>query len=254
MQGGDVEAVAVVVAAAGVGDGDDPRPGVGQQPRGDAAHLPEALHRDAQPVQRVAAAFGDLLGREEDAAAGGLVAALAAADLHRLAGHDGGHRVAVAHRVGVHHPGHDAGVGAHVGGGDVAVGADDRLEFGDEAAAQVLQFAVAQRGRVDDDAALGAAVGQVDDGALPGHPHGEGAHLVEGHGGGVADAALVRAAGVVVLHAVAREGAHAAVVHLDGEVHGELAARPAQRFPQAAVQAQDVRRRVELLHARSRRG
>ena len=57
--------------------------------------------------------------------------------------------------------------------------------------------------RVDRDAALGAAVGHVDDGALPRHPHRQRAHLVDVDARGVAQAALAGAAGDVVLHAVA---------------------------------------------------
>ena len=45
----------------------------------------------------------------------------------------------------------------------------------------------------------------VDDGALPRHPHREGAHRVEGLLGVEADAALARSAGVVVLDAEAAE-------------------------------------------------
>ena len=55
------------------------------------------------------------------------------------------------------------------------------------------------------DAALRAAVGDVDDRRLPGHQHRQRAHLVEVDVGVVAQAALVGAAGAVVLHAVALE-------------------------------------------------
>ena len=44
--------------------------------------------------------------------------------------------------------------------------------------------------RIDDHAALGAAVRDVHAGALPGHPHRQRPHLVEGHVLVIADAAL----------------------------------------------------------------
>ena len=66
-----------------------------------------------------------------DAAAGrGLVAALGAAEADRLAGDDARDRVPDVHRVGVHHPGHDLGVGVHVRRGDVALRADEHLDLG----------------------------------------------------------------------------------------------------------------------------
>ena len=66
---------------------------------------------------------------------------------------------------------------------------------------------------VADDAALGAAEGNVDDSALPGHPAGQGAHFVEGDVGRVADAAFGRAAGDGVLNAEAGEHFDATIVH-----------------------------------------
>ena len=63
----------------------------------------------------------------------------------------------------------------------------------------------------------------------------------------VADAALGRAAAEVVLDAVAGEDLDAAVVHLDREVDGELAARLAQDAAQAGVEVEPVGGEIELL-------
>ena len=125
------------------------------------------------------------------------------------------------------------GVGVHVGGGDVALRADEERDLGGVAAGQALQLGLRHLLGVADHAALGAAEGDVDHGALPGHPHGQGAHLVQGDVGVVADAALGRAAADVVLHAVAGEDLHRAVVHAHREVDGELALGLAQNLAHA---------------------
>ena len=75
------------------------------------------------------------------------------------------------------------------------------------------------------DSALGAAEGDVGDGGLPGHQRGEGADLVDVDLGVEADAALVRAAGRVVLDPVALVDAGRAVDALDGDLHRDLAVR-----------------------------
>ena len=62
------------------------------------------------------------------------------------------------------------------------------------------------------DAALRAAVRDADDRGLPRHQHRQRAHLVQVDVGVVAQAALVRAAGAVVLHAVPLEDVDLAVV------------------------------------------
>ena len=80
-----------------------------------------------------------------DAAAGRrLVAALRAAEADRLAGDDARDRVADVHRVGVHHPGHDLGVGVDVRRRDVLLGADEDLDLGGEAAGQALELLLAR--------------------------------------------------------------------------------------------------------------
>ena len=63
----------------------------------------------------------------------------------------------------------------------------------------------------------------------------------------VADAALGRAAAEVVLDAVAGEDLDAAVVHLDREVDGQLAARLTQDLAQAGVEVEALGGEVELL-------
>ena len=61
-----------------------------------------------------------------------------------------------------------------------------------------------------------------------------------------ADAALRRAAGVVVLHAEAPEHLHVAVVHADGNGELVLAQREAEQVPRRLIEVENVRHLVEL--------
>ena len=117
----------------------------------------------------------------------------------------------------------------------------------DPAAADPLLLARAEVVRVADDAALAAAERDVDDGALPGHPHGQGADGVDRLLGVEADAALAGAAGVVVLAAEAAEDADAAVVHADGDGEMVLPQRLPQEVPGRLVELEKVGDSVELL-------
>src|SRR6202040_2176164 len=94
-------------------------------------------------------------------------------------------------------------VGAHVGRGDVLFGADELDELCGVASGHSLELALGHLLRVADDAALRSSEGDIDDGALPGHPGGERANFVEGDVGGVTDAAFGGAAGDGVLDAIA---------------------------------------------------
>jgi hypothetical protein len=136
--------------------------------------------------------------------------------------------VAVQLPVLVHQPGHGLRVRPDVRGGDVAGWAEYLLDPVHERAGDLLQLGLREvpGGRVD--ASLGAAVWDPHDGRLPGHELGQRANLVEVDLGVVADAALVRTARAVVLHAVAREDVDLAVSERHRHLHLNLAVRRTQ--------------------------
>ena len=179
-----------------------------------------------------------LVADDHHAAAGGLAASARAAHVQRLAGDDGGHGLAHVHGVGVHHPRHHLLVGVDVGSGHVFLRADELDELGGVAAGHALQFAARHVLGIADDAALGAAEGNVHHRALPGHPAGQRAHFVERDVGRIANAALGRAARDGVLHAISGEDLDAARVQRDGDVNDDFAIRLLQHAPQAFVELQ----------------
>ncbi len=228
----------VVEAAVVLGDADDGVALFGEELGGVGADVAEALNDDAAAFDGHAEVLHRLVADDGDAAAGGLAASARAAEVDGLAGDDGVDGLAHVHGVGVHDPGHGLLVGAHVGGGNVFFGADEFDELGGVAASHALELALGHFLGVADDAALGSAEGDVDDGALPGHPGGEGADFVEGDVGGVADAAFGRAAGDGVLDAVAGEDFDGAVVHADGDVDDEFAGGLAEDLPDALIEVE----------------
>ena len=120
----------------------------------------------AEPLARA-------LDHHHDAGAGRLVPEQRAAERHRLAGDDLRHRIALLHRVRVHHPRHRLLVRRHVGRRDVELRADERRELGGEAARDARELALRELTRVAAHAAFRAAVRQAEQRALPGHPHRE---------------------------------------------------------------------------------
>jgi hypothetical protein len=235
---GDVDAVLVVEAAVVLGDAGDGVALFGEELGGVGADVAEALDDDAAAVDGHAEVFHGLVADDGDAAASCLFASAGAAEIDRLAGDDGVDGLAHVHGVGVHDPGHGLLVGAHVGGGDVFFGSDELHEFGGVAAGHAFELALGHFLWIADDAALGSAKGDVDDGALPGHPGGEGADFVEGDIGRVADAALGWAASDGVLDAIAGEDFNGAVVHAYGDVNDELARGIAENLPNAGVEVE----------------
>ena len=97
------------------------------------------------------------------------------------------------------------------------------------------------------DAALGAAERDPGDRGLPGHQRGERAHLVDVDLGVEADAALVGAAGAVVLDAVAGEDVDLAVGELDRDLDGDLAVGRPEDDPDVVGELQAVGRHVEVV-------
>ena len=157
-----------------------------------------------------------------------------------------GHRVARMHGVGVHHPGHDLGIGVDVRGRDVLLGTDEDPELGREPSRQPFQLTLGQLLGVDSHAALAATERDTHHGALPGHPHGEGLDLVQVDVLVVPEATLGGAAHDVVMHPIAREDAHRAVVHLHREVALELPLGLPQDQAHAGIKVEQLRCAVEL--------
>ena len=149
--------------------------------------------------------------------------------------------------VGVHEPRHLALAGGHVGRRDVAVGPDDREDLRGVAAGHALQLVLRQPVGVAAHAALGAAERQAQQRALERHPHRQRRALAQRHAGRVAHAALHRAHRERVLHAVAGEALHLAVVAADGEVHDQRAPRLEQARAHVGLDPQQVGRARELV-------
>ncbi len=204
-----VDAVGVGDVALPVADRDQGGAGAGEDPGGVRADVAEALHGVGRAVEVEAAVAGPLGDAVDDALAGGLLAPVRAAGGDGLAGDDPAGLAPVGGvgegEVRVHHPDHGLGVGAHVGRGDVVVGADVVAEGVGEAAGDALELAGRVLAGLELDAALGAAEGDVVQGALEGHPGGQRLDLVERHLLVVAHAALVGTEHVVVLDPVALE-------------------------------------------------
>ena len=213
-----------VVADAGDGHAEPPGQGVGGHAADVAEHLGRSpccrwwqADRLARPVHQV-----------RDAPPGRLPPPLGAAERHGLAGDDLADRVALVHGVGVHEPRHHLLVGAHVRRHDVRLRTDERDHLLHVAAGHRLQLAPGQGGRIAGDAALGPAIRQPGQGALPAHPDRQRRHLPDVELGGEARAALGGAERQVVLDAVALEHLRPAIVHVDGDGHGDRPLRVKQ--------------------------
>src|SRR4029077_18008701 len=85
-----------------------------------------------------------------------------------------------------------------------------------------LEFAAGHFAGIADDAALGAAEGDVYDSAFPGHPGGEGANFIDGDVRGKADAALTWAPNRGMEHPVTGENLELTVVHANRNVKGDF--------------------------------
>jgi len=151
------------------------------------------------------------------------------------------------HRVGVHHPSHDALVGVDVGGRNVFARADDEPDLARVAARDALELGQRERSGIDPDAALGPAVGHVDGGVFDRHPSRQRHHFGQRHVLVKTHPALAGAARGVVLHPVALEVRDAAVVEADRHIDDQAALGPLEGFDPAPKRTQVGRHPVDLL-------
>ncbi len=154
----------------------------------------------------------------------------------------------MAHQFGVfiHHPAHHLAGCSYIGCGHVIAGADEFPDNIHVTASQSFFFADRQGCGIHDDAAFTAAQRDVGDSAFPGHPGRQSADGVQGLGGMPADAALIGAAGVIVLNTEALEYTKGTVIHANGDAEAEFAHWPAQHFTYFAVKTQQISYVIEL--------
>ena len=196
--------------------------------------------RDVESVERAK-------GEEGDAVAGRLAPAERAAGADRLAGDDLRHGHALIHGIGVHEPGHHLLVGAHVRRHHVGPRADEGNHFLHVAAGEVLELLGLERARVDRDAALAAAEGQIGERAFPAHPDGERGDFADVDIGREARAALGGPKRQMMLDPVSDEELRPIVLHADGTGDDDRALRVEQPVALVLGDAQMVADNPELI-------
>ncbi len=218
---GNIDAVGVVVAAELVADGDDRASAFVQKPRRRRADLSEALNCDPKAVEP--SSFCSVHVATEhvhDASPGRLFSATTAADADGFTGDHAQLLMADDARIGVGNPGHLLTGRPQVWSRNVPIRPDDVMDLVREAPDEILSLGIGEFLGVANDAALGTAVGQVDECVFPGLKHGQCHDLVAGDVRAHAEPAFVGAEHVGVLHSEAREDLDAAVVHADGATDG----------------------------------
>ena len=236
-----------------VGRRDDDRTRLGHQSRGDGADIAKALDGDARALETHPQRRERLARHDHTAATGCLAPPQGAAHLDRFPRHHRGHGVAFVHGVGVHDPRHHALVRVYIGCRDVRIGAQDFDDAGGVASRHTLQLAHRHRGRIANDAALGAPERDVHQRALPRHPGGQRFDFFEGDVEIEANAALGRSTRRVVQHAVAGIDLDLSAVAEDRHGDNDLFFGIAQNLVQAGVEIEQLRRVIEALHHRFER-
>src|SRR6185437_13470230 len=237
-EGSDVDAVWIIECAVILDHADDLIALFLQEMGRIGTNVAEALYDDSAAVALDVEIAEGPVADNADSAPGRFPAPTGAADVDGFAGHDAGDGLTHVHGVGIHDPGHDLLVGIDVGGGHVFFRPDEFDDFGGVAAGHALEFAGGHFFGIADHAALGSAEGDVDDGALPGHPTGESAYFVKIDVGCISDAAFGWAARLRMMHAEPGEDLDAAVIHGNWKVNDEFAGGIAKNLPEPLVEVE----------------
>ena len=248
-----VDAVAVGDGPGVVGDVGDRHAHAAERTSAVFADVSESLNCGGGASRVLAGSFVMVGEHKRCALARCLVTTDRTAGLDRLARDDATSVLALdaaAARVheGVHHPDHVPRRRADVGGGDVVFGADVGAQRMGEPANDSFDLANAMFTWVEGDAAFGTTEGHVGERRLPRHPHRKCLDLTEFYIGGKAQAALVRAEGIVVLNSVAAKHSLLAVIHFHREADDDLVLWTTQQLTHRIRQSDHVCGCVELFN------
>ena len=241
-----IDAAGICHPAASVTQSNDFRFLLSEQARGSGASIAETLNGNGRATQRNLLHLARFFDDVEQAAGGGLAAALRTPDRNGFAGDDAMGGMADGHGIGVHDPGHGLRVGVNIRRGNVHGRSDDRQNFAGVTARHAFELTLGHALGIANHAALGASEGHVDGGGFPGHPSRQRFYFIERDVGVIADAALAWPARHVVLHAEAGKHLNLAIVHLRRQGNFQHALGSAQNLPQAGIELQEFRCHVEL--------
>ena len=138
--------------------------------------------------------------------------------MQRFAGHHS-RRKAVEDGILVHDPGHHVGIGVHIGRWNVESRSDDFFDLFDKAARDGMQLAFAEIRGIAVDTPFGAAERDVDDRRLPGHQIRQGGGMLFVNRGMIAETALHRSAGPIVLNSVTEVMVQQTIVGFGDDLH-----------------------------------
>jgi len=175
----------------------------------------------------------DSEGRKHDAPPRRFSSPKSAAQLDGLACDDAGDWFTAEEAGCIDDPVHHGGVGIDIWRGDITFGADEREDHRGIAARQTLQFPLRQARWVTCDPAFAATIGDVYNGALPGHPSCQGLDLVQRHADVITEAAFAGTASVVVLHPIAGENFDLSVISRNRNTHLQRTRWPTKDLPYA---------------------
>ena len=225
----DIKAAVLVPRTIDIADGGDLDALPVHEERADGTDIAEALYDHGEILHVLMILFAPCFQRKEQTAARRFISAEGAAYGKRLAGDDTGLPLAGECCVFIGDPRHDLAIRIHIRCRYVLIRSDDGIDLSDIAACQTGKFAGGELVRIDLDPALCAAIRDIADGILDGHPRGKGFDFVFIGCGMETDAALRCASCGGVLYAVAGEDFDMPVIHLYRDAHGELALRIADK-------------------------
>src|SRR5512145_570694 len=116
--GRNIEAVRAEIATARIADSDDSAAHRAQQRRRDPTDITKSLNDNSKLIELLALLSCQLTHHQAHTTPCCLIAPKRATYLHRLPSDDGIHGMPFMHGDSVHKPGHDLGIGVHIGGRD----------------------------------------------------------------------------------------------------------------------------------------
>ena len=226
----DIKTIRVVPGTVNIADTDHFYPLPVDQEGPDRTYIAESLYGHGESVHFFMILFAPGFQCKEKSSSGRFISAERAAGRQRFAGNDPRFPFTRKGGVFISNPCHDLTVCVYIRRRHIFVRSDNRENFTHIAACQTLEFALGQFMGIYLDTAFSAAVRNISDRVLYGHPCGKSFYFILVRSGMEADTAFCRAAGCIVLYPVPRKHFHMAVIHGNRNAHGQFPFRITHKF------------------------
>ena len=205
-----------------------------------STNITETLNNNFSPAKIHSNRLSCFLSRDNNTSTSRFNSPKRTTQIHWLSGHTSRNGVTLLHGNGIHDPRHNLAIGTNVWCWDIRSFTQNDANFGRISSGELLNFAQTQLFSIDFNRALSSTIRNINNGALPRHPHRKRCSFMNVNINVIPNPTLRWSSRRVVLDSITLEAHNLTIVHNNWEIDHQLAHRMRQHLMQSRIKIKIV--------------